>query len=82
MKLHEREIVVRRADVGLRTAIEDVIDKHDLTAVEALQVVNAALSSWIGSYAKYAIRRERHGNEDTPGGWAAEPSSSDSGESK
>ncbi len=68
MKIHPREPRVRQAENELRTALADIVKKYDLTDGEALAIVNAALSGWVGGVAKYAIREERHGNTDTPGG--------------
>jgi hypothetical protein len=68
MRRHPREQRCVEAEVALSSAILDITQKHALTEAEALRVVNAACSSWIGNSAKYAIREERHGNTDTPGG--------------
>jgi hypothetical protein len=71
-RIHEREKPVREAECELRQAILDVEKKHDLTEAELLRVVNGVCSETIGSIAKYHIRFERHGDTDTPGGWAKE----------
>lgn len=68
MKIHRREIRCRAAESDLRNAIGELSDKHDLTGAEMLRIVNAVLSDYIASIAKYDIRQERHGNTDTPGG--------------
>jgi hypothetical protein len=66
-KQHPREVLVQEAELNLREAILKVT--KDLTEAESLRVVNSVMSSHIGSVAKYAIREERHGNTETPGGW-------------
>jgi hypothetical protein len=82
MRIHPREATVRSAENELREEIHRVIEKHELTEAEALRMVNAVCSGWIGWVARYAVRQERHGNTDTPGGLAPEPSSdADGGES-
>lgn len=58
--------LVREAEVQLRTAVLKILE--GLTEAEGLRVVNAVLSSHVGSVAKYAIREERHGDLDKPGG--------------
>lgn len=68
MKIHRREARVKKAEFELRDAVSAVVEKHDLTEAESLRVVNTALSEWIASVAKYAIREERHGTTDKPGG--------------
>lgn len=70
MRRHPREKRCVEAEVALSSAILDITQKYDLTEAESLRVVNAACSSWVGNLAKYSIREERHGNTDTPGGWA------------
>jgi len=69
VRIHPREEIVRGAENGIRLALADIVQEHKLTEAEALRVVNAALSDWIGGVAKFAIREERHGNSDTPGGF-------------
>ena len=71
-KIHPRESIVAEARLELATAINNIRVKYDLTSAEHLQMVNTELSSVVGFMAKFAIREERHGNTDTPGGWAAE----------
>ena len=69
-KLHVREKNVIEAANALRTALNKIIEKHDLTTGEELRVVNEVFSGHIGNVAKYAIRRERHGKKNKPGGTA------------
>jgi hypothetical protein len=66
--MHSRETVVREAELKLKRALLEAI--KDLTEAEGLRVVNAVMSSHIGSVAKYAIREERHGDPEKPGGLA------------
>lgn len=68
MRQHRREPIVRAAENELRGAIIDIIEKHQLTDAEALAIVAAALGGHVGSVAKYAIRMERHGDPNKPGG--------------
>lgn len=72
MRIHPREERTRKAEYALKGAVHDIIVRHDLTEAEGLRVVNAALSDRVGGVAKYAIREERHGNTDTPGGFEPE----------
>lgn len=68
MKIHQREQTVRAAELELRCAINDTIKKHKLTSGESLRVVITIAYEWIGNMARYAIREERHGDSDKPGG--------------
>jgi hypothetical protein len=70
MRIHPREQRVTRAQHELLQAFLDLKTRHDLTEAEALRVINAVASDWIAGVAKYAIREERHGNGQTPGGLA------------
>lgn len=70
MKVHPREERVRVARTALAEAISRVVENCKLTWGEQLSVVNGAASDFISSMAKFAIRDERHGNIDTPGGRA------------
>lgn len=67
--IHPREKPCTEARLDIETAIEAIVKKHELTEAEKIRVINAACSCQIGHIAKYAIRHERHGNEDRPGGW-------------
>ena len=68
LRLHPREMPVQRASADLRQAVCDWRDRHDLTEAETLAVLTEVLGGSIGSIAKYAIREERHGDPDKPGG--------------
>ena len=69
-KLHERELLVRAAERVLRDALVEVLSNHDLTQMEYIQLCQNVLGGEILNTCKYAIRVERHGNTDTPGGFA------------
>ena len=68
MKLHHREKIVQKAELKLMADITELYEMG-LTDAEMLRVVCSELSSFIGRYAKYEIRAERHPNDpDCPGG--------------
>ncbi len=69
-RIHEREAATKAAERALSQAIDDTIKAHGLTGGEALRVVNAAFAGWLGDLARTWVRQERHGNTDTPGGFA------------
>lgn len=73
--VHPREQLCREAESELRLAITAVTCKKDgvfsqLTFVEEMQVLNTVFSGEVGGTLKYALRHERHGNTDTPAGFA------------
>lgn len=71
--MHEREELVSKARLGLMTALLDwqrSPEVEQLTAAELLAIVVEQTQSTLGTILKYQIREERHGNTDTPGGWA------------
>ncbi len=68
MRIHPREEPCRKAEIEMLQALIDIKAKHELTEAEALRVVHAVSSDWIAGVAKHAIRFERHGNDETPGG--------------
>jgi hypothetical protein len=70
MRIHPRETLVRTAKLMVSSAV--LTHTAELTEAERLFVVNAVCSDWIAGVAKIAIREERHGNADTPGGLAPE----------
>jgi hypothetical protein len=67
-KLHPRERIVAKAENDLRTAVAEAV--RDLTTGEELRVLAAVFGDRVGGIAKYAIRDERHGKSDKPGGLA------------
>jgi hypothetical protein len=73
MRLHPREALVREARIELHQAVLDWLRKEEvseLTAYEEVMVVTSVLSQVITGAMKYAIREERHGDAETPGGLA------------
>lgn len=70
-KIHEREVLCRKAESELRSAVIGVTTSETcqkLTTLELLQVMQTVFNSDLQNVLKYAIRFERHGNTDTPGG--------------
>lgn len=65
--MHPRAAIVRTAQTDLQKVIGEWLERHDLTTVEELAVLNHTLSGTIGGTLKFAIRQERHGDDDTPG---------------
>lgn len=66
MGLHPRYLIEREAELELRQAVSDVLNKHDLTVLEAIRLLNMVCSDRITSIVKYELRVERHGNADDP----------------
>ncbi|MUN41435.1 hypothetical protein [Actinomadura litoris] len=56
MKLHERTMRVGGALADLRVLLIDFQEKHDLTDIEMLSIVN----SYEATHLKYMLRAERH----------------------
>lgn len=69
-RIHPRRQQCVQARLDIEKAILEITQKHELTEAESLMAINGACSGQIGHIIKYAIRRERHGDEDKPGGWA------------
>ncbi|KKN07250.1 hypothetical protein LCGC14_1068900 [marine sediment metagenome] len=67
-KRHEREKLVTSAEIELQKAALEI--SKELTTAEYLRVLANVFGGAINSIAKYEIRQERHGNTETPGGWA------------
>ncbi len=67
-RVHEREKLVKAAELKLGGMVADACG--DLTTAESLRVLVNVLGDGVGRIAKYAIRQERHGDTDKPGGWA------------
>lgn len=66
MKRHEREAVVARARGDFLKMYIDWLQDHDLTYIEVAQILGDQLSSVL----KFALRVERHGDDETPAGLA------------
>jgi hypothetical protein len=65
MKIHERYYVVRDQASKLSEALHKIVFERDgeefvLTSGEQLAVVSRVFGDWLSSFAKYAIREERH----------------------
>jgi len=67
--MHPREQIVKEAENDLRELLNDLQFCRDLTEGEYFRVLGVAFSE-VGTWAKYAIRMERHGDSNTPGGMA------------
>lgn len=70
---HEREQVVSAARLSLNEKVIDWMREEgtqNLTDAEYISVVASALQDTVLGHTKMMIRMERHGNTDTPGGWA------------
>lgn len=67
-KEHPREKNVRSAELTLINAYDAIVKEAELTNAEQLRVLANFVSSQVGTIAKYAIRHERHGRGDKPGG--------------
>jgi len=63
VKIHPRTLIVQSARHEFSSFLLDLIDKHELTFGETIQL----LSNEIGENSKYLIRVERHGNSDKKG---------------
>lgn len=74
MRIHEREVRVEKASADLRRAVLDAVAElpGDLTDGEYVRIINGISYELIAGWAKYKIREERHGDTDTPGGWASD----------
>jgi len=72
VKLHPREEKVRQARLALSEKLIEWMREgaDELTFAEELRVVGGELGDYVGRMAKYEIRRERHGDDQKPGGMA------------
>jgi hypothetical protein len=71
IRMHKREQLVQDAEIALMDAINewyrsDAVAK--LTEWELVSLLSSQLSNRLGGIAKYAIRDERHGDRNKPGG--------------
>lgn len=71
IRLHKREELVHDAEIALMDALiewrrSEAAQK--LTEWELVSLMSHELGSYISGIAKYAIRLERHGDRDKPGG--------------
>lgn len=70
MKVHPREAIVEGARRRIELAVAEVFQQAKLTTAEQIRVITAVMAGELQGIAKYAIRQERHGDSDTPGGLA------------
>lgn len=68
-KIHPREARCNTAERILREAVRQIYDL-DLTQWEHMLIINRVLSDEIAGVTKFAIRYDRHGNTEDPGGLA------------
>jgi len=68
MRRHPREIIVSEAETKLASTVVETMSHYKLTGGEYLSVLTEVFSRLFLNFLKYEIRRERHGNTDTPGG--------------
>ena len=70
MRLHPREELVRDSRLELMNRLADWNEKHteELTEVEWIQIITSCFSWEMSTFCKFAIREERHGDADKPGG--------------
>jgi hypothetical protein len=61
---------VPEAAEELQKAMSDLVREYELTEAEQVRVIGEACHNCIAHMAKYAIREERHGNTEKPGGLA------------
>lgn len=67
-QLHPRELTCREAEHDLASTLLEWQKRHDLTAAELLSIIQRGCSDVAQTVLKYAIRLERHGDTDKPGG--------------
>lgn len=69
LRLHPREQIVGHARADLADAVFGWRRNHtDLTQAETISMLADVLGTSITGITKYAIREERHGDPDKPGG--------------
>ena len=66
MYRHPRDIEFQKAKAKITLEFFERVDENNLTDGEVMSILSGLMSST----AKYAIRMERHGNYETPGGLA------------
>lgn len=69
-RLHPREKMVREAQTQLMQNLLDLQRNFELTDGEWVSIIAGELGDTLTRWAKYAIREERHGRADRPGGLA------------
>ena len=67
--IHPREMLVTQARMQLTDALIAWRKRNaELTVAELVSVITGEMSSMLLGIAKFAIRHERHGDADKPGG--------------
>jgi hypothetical protein len=63
MKIHPKMMIVQKAKAEIGIYLCDYQEKHNLTDIEMLQIINSVSDSTL----KFMLRRERHpNNPDKP----------------
>lgn len=65
-KIHPRRARCTKAKLEIQQAICDAWERHGITDVEMLGIVNTIAADHIGGFAQGLLREERHGNRDQP----------------
>lgn len=69
MRMHPRERIVQKASSDLRKMLLGWFKiSEELTTAEEIMVLSTVMHDLIGGALKMAIRQERHGTTDVPGG--------------
>lgn len=61
MRQHERTKNANLARIEIEIAVSAVIKKYDLTYIELMQALTVTMTGWL----KYALRDERHPDDET-----------------
>jgi hypothetical protein len=64
LRIHPRTRVVQSAELEIGDAVQAVVEKHDLTYTEIMQILASTQLHWL----KYALRDERHPDDPDKGG--------------
>lgn len=65
-RIHPRRQTCTLAKLEIQKAILDAWERHGLTEIEMLGIVNLVASEHVGHFARQQLRLERHGNTDHP----------------
>ena len=69
-RIHEREALTNKALVELLEWLDQWAKRHQLTHLEKLIALRDTANHYVDTYFKHELRYERHGDTDTPAGWA------------
>jgi hypothetical protein len=69
-RIHEREALTNKALVELLEWLDQWAKRHQLTHLEKLIALRDTANHYVDTYFKHELRYERHGDADTPAGWA------------